>query len=262
MCLSLLLVTGIGIDSGPSLAALLLAPLPLSAFFAPHRPFFVFWGLLPFLTRIWYLQLSRKKLVLNMKYVCFYFFRRRFWVQIGDRRRADIAAHPGSGCHHCTLHTAVSSLHIAHCSVICAHCTLHSTLSSLHAHCTLHCHQCKMHCHLCTLHTAVSSLQNALSSLHIAVSWVYIAHHTLLHGHILQTIQHNVITANCTQKSTPLSSPHIALSSLHSDSHYIEHCKLHTAKGKLHLQLHLVWFDLECIENCTESYTGLLYQCI
>ena len=138
MCLSLLLVTGIGIDSGPSLAALLLAPLPLSAFFAPHRPFFVFWGLLPFLTRIWYLQLSRKKLVLNMKYVCFYFFRRRFWVQIGDRRRADIAAHPGSGCHHCTLHTAVSSLqnalsslHIAHYTAHCHHCTLHTALSSL-----------------------------------------------------------------------------------------------------------------------------------
>ena len=33
MCLSLLLVTGIGIDSGPSLAALLFSPLPLSAFF-------------------------------------------------------------------------------------------------------------------------------------------------------------------------------------------------------------------------------------
>ena len=155
MCLSLLLVTGIGIDSGPSkiFGSLTFDPFALvSFFFAPHRPFFVCWVLLPFLTRIWYLQLSRKKLVLNMKYVCFYFFRRRFWVQIGDRRRADIAAHPGSGCHHCTLHTAVSSLqnalsslHIAHytahrhhCTLIC-HDILHTTL-----HCIHHIEHCKL----------------------------------------------------------------------------------------------------------------------
>ena len=203
-----------------------------------------------------------------MKYACFYFFRRGFWVQIGDRRRADIAAHPGSGCHHCTLHTAVSSLHIAHYTVIIVKCTVISV------HCTLQCHHCKMHCHLCTLHTTQHTVITAHCTLHY--------HHCKMHCHLCTLQCHECIlhtTLYCTVIFCELHSTLSSLQTAHRSpphchhctshchrctvhSHYIEHCKLHTAKGKLHLQLHLVWFDLECIENCTESFTGLLYQSI
>ena len=53
------------------------------------------------------------------KFVSFYFFW-RFGVQIGDRSRADIVAHPGSACHHwalCTAHWRRD------CTAQCVHCT-------------------------------------------------------------------------------------------------------------------------------------------
>ena len=92
------------------------------------------------------------------------------------------------------------------------------------AHCTLQCHHCKMHCHLCTLQCHECILHTTLyctvifCELHSTLSSLQTAHRSPPHCH------------HCTS--------HCHRCTVHS--HYIEHCKLHTAKGKLHLQLHLV----------------------
>ena len=113
----------------------------------------------------------------------------------------------------------LSSLHIAHCSVISAHCTLQCHLCTLHttqhtvitAHCTLHCHQCKMHCHLCTLqchecilHTTLyctvifCKLYSTMSSLQTAHRSPPHCHHRTSHCHRCTVIAITLNIVNCT----------------------------------------------------------------
>ena len=108
--------------------------------------------------------------------------------------QAVITAHCTLHCHaHRKLHSTLSSLHIAQCSVISAHCTLHSTLSSLHiAHCTVINAKCTVisaHCSVmsvyCTPHfTARSYFANYTAQ----------CHHCKLHTEVHPT----VITAHRT----------------------------------------------------------------
>ena len=116
------------------------------------------------------------KIISCLKCVCFLFFR-RFWVQIGDRSRADIVAHPGSACHHCTLHTTLCTLRFAHyierCKLRCTalsslhskNATLYTSNGTLHTVdqlvITAHWKQCTA---LLSLHTAHYTLQTTLNN--------------------------------------------------------------------------------------------------